>query len=259
MGFRQTIISVFMFGLVVLLSGRAEAVTMMIGDADGFGFTSTAGLLAASGVAADTDGDGILEAGEYLPDLNGDGNVATHSGDDFNYQSVAEAAATDGAEWTDISLSTSLQAFNIGPGLADDAQFTFDFTVPASGDVDYGVDHYINFVFGDYDVIPMTALVDGVEIGFTVQSGGDDGLVKVAYAVVSWADMLDGQVVIDIVAPNEPYVAFDYALLDTATIIDPPTGGGGDGGGEQVPEPSTLLLLGSGLAGLGYVRRKFRR
>ncbi|MFQ5585376.1 MAG: PEP-CTERM sorting domain-containing protein [Thermodesulfobacteriota bacterium] len=26
----------------------------------------------------------------------------------------------------------------------------------------------------------------------------------------------------------------------------------------SVPEPSTLLLLGSGLAGLGFIRRKFK-
>jgi hypothetical protein len=32
--------------------------------------------------------------------------------------------------------------------------------------------------------------------------------------------MTDGQVVIIILAPNEPYLAFDYALLDTDQIAD---------------------------------------
>jgi hypothetical protein len=253
MSFRRVVVSILMFGFVALLAPRAEAVTMMIGDADGFGYNVTTGLFAANGSLADTDGDGFLEVGEYLPDLNRDGVVATGSDDDFDFRSALELAATTGAQWTDIALSTSHVS---KPGLADDALFTFDFIVPEVGDADYGVDHYINFVFGDYDVVPMTAIVDGVEIGFTVQSGTEDGLIKFAYAVVSWADMIDGQVVIDIVAPNEPYVAFDFALLDTSFISDTSPGDGG--GSEQVPEPSTLLLLGGGLVGLGFVRRKLR-
>jgi hypothetical protein len=32
--------------------------------------------------------------------------------------------------------------------------------------------------------------------------------------------------------------------------------GGGSGGGQPVPEPSTLLLVGSGLAGLAMMRRR---
>lgn len=46
-----------------------------------------------------------------------------------------------------------------------------------------------------------------------------------------------------------------------ATFYGNPTvdGSGGSGGNEQVPEPSTMLLLGSGLAGLGYVRRKLKK
>jgi hypothetical protein len=230
--------------LVFGLAGAAGAVTMMIGDQDGFGFSPTTGLVSAQGGAADVDGDGIIEPGEFLPSLNGIGTVATGSGDDFDHRSSAESSSTIGAQWTDVALSTS---FAGRPGLAKDAYFDFYFTVPDSSAPDYGVDHFINFVFGDYDVVPMTADVEGTTLNFTVQAGTEDGLVKFAYAPVSWSDMLDGIVQIDINAPNEPYVAFDYALLDLEPI-----------GPQPVPEPATMLLIGSGLLGLAWFRR-FRK
>jgi hypothetical protein len=234
---------VFLFAVAFLLGiiSSASAVTMMIGDFDGFGFSPTTGLLSAQGGDADVDGDGIIEFGEFLPDLNENGSVATGSNDDFDLRSASELSDTNGAQFTDVALSTSN---SLRPGLADDATFIFDFTVPSIGDADYGVDHFINFVFGDYDVSPMTADVEGTTVPFTLQAGDEDGLVKFAFASVSWADMLDGQVIIDIIAPNEPYVAFDYALLDTSSI------------GSEVPEPITALLMGLGLIGLIGLRRK---
>ena len=92
--------------------------------------------------------------------------------------------------------------------------------MPELGDDDFGVDHFINFNFGDYDVFPTTVSVDGQVQALTLQGAGNDGLVQFASASVPWASMLDGQVVITIIAPNEPYLAFDYALLDTDQIAD---------------------------------------
>ena len=220
--------------MLSVLPMQAGAVSILIGDVDGFGFSPTTGLQAANGSAADTNGNGLLESGEYLPDLNGDHAVAYNTGDNFDNRSAAEASATNGAQYTDVALSRN---YSGSPALADDAQFTFTFAVPTSGDPDYGVDHFINFIFGDYDVTPMTATVDGTTITFVKQAAGDDGLIQYAYANVAWADMMDGEVVIDIIAPNEPYVAFDYALLDTRNIADI----------IGVPAPATLLLFMVGL------------
>jgi hypothetical protein len=54
------------------------------------------------------------------------------------------------------------------------------FAPPGPGDVDYGVDHFINFVFGDYDVFPASITVDGATVNLTRQEGNADGLVQPA-------------------------------------------------------------------------------
>ena len=204
----------FSAAIPLLAASPAGAVTQLIGDIDGFGI-APAGLVRATPAPhdqpADTDGDGIIEPGEFLPDLNHDGTVSG-APDTFDQRSAAEAAATTGAQWTDRSLQ--------GTGAADGATFTFTFTVPTLGMNDFGVDHFINFVFGDYDVTPASLTVDGTVVPLTVQSAGADGAVQLASAVVPWAMMTDGQVVVTINAPNEPYLAVDYVLLSTDQIAD---------------------------------------
>ncbi len=85
-----------------------------------------------------------------------------------------------------------------------------------------GKEHYVSFVYGDYDVVPMTAVVEGQTIKLKGGKNGEvDGYIWRAYAPVAWNDMLDGEVTIKINAPNEPYVAFDYAVLDIKPITTP--------------------------------------
>lgn len=231
-------------GAAVLIghSSSAYAISMLIGDVDGFGFYSPNTYENAQDGLPDVDGDGIIEPNEYLPDLDNDGHVWVNGHDEFDNRSASEAAATDGAQFTDISLEDYYNGFGDSP--ADDALFTFEFLVPELGDLDYGVDHFINFIFGDYDVSPAYLYVDGVQVNLTQQSSSDDGLVQLAYADVAWSYLTDGILVIDMYAPNEPYVAIDYAYLHTENTAAP------------VPAPGTLILLTTALAGMLVSRKK---
>lgn len=223
-------------------TGTAQAVSIVIGDVDGFGFTNPNSYQNAQGGLVDTNGNGIIEAGEYLPDLDGDGHVWVTGHDEFDNRSATEAAATNGAQFTDISLEDYYNGFGDSP--ANNVLFTFDFITPTLGDADYGVDHFINLIFGDYDVIPASLYIDGVQVALTRQPSNQDGLVQLAYANVAWNYLLDGELIIDVYAPNEPYVAIDYAFLHTENTAAP------------VPEPATALLFGGALAGLFFGRRR---
>ena len=212
-GLHQHLAGVALLG--ILHPGPAAAVTVIIGDPDGFGISPTGGLVRADGAhsnPADVDGDGILEPGEYLPDWNANGSCAIGSADSFDNREAAELADTIGAQWTDYAVE--------GSGAADGLQLVFTFPVPASTDGDFGTGHFVNFVFGDYDVTPAEVDIDGLTVPMEVQAAADDGLVQSTFAGVPWESMTDGEVVITLSAPDEPYLAFDYALLDTVRIAD---------------------------------------
>ena len=75
---RISAVILLFFTLTLPLTAQAESFqSIRIGDADGFGFTSTAVLARPiQGVGpgpADSNGNGVLEPDEFLPDLNRDG------------------------------------------------------------------------------------------------------------------------------------------------------------------------------------------
>ncbi|MBN2137631.1 MAG: hypothetical protein JW720_07485 [Sedimentisphaerales bacterium] len=235
---------------MALCSTNALAVVSIIGDIDGFGFGSLAGLVGYDGNPVDRNGNGILDSGDVMPDLDADGVVAAQPGgvgDIFDNRSPGEAADLS-AQWTDVSLSNE---YTEAPGdplwKADDASFTFNFTLDPA-DPAYGQEHYVSFVYADYDTDVMEAVVEGDVVpllGNPIIPGGmEDGYIWAAYAPVDWDDMLDGVVVINIIAPGEPYVVFDYATLSPEPI-DP-----------KVPAPGAIILgsLGAGL--VGWLRRR---
>src|ERR1700704_3136833 len=65
-----------------------------IGDVDGVGYTTLSVLVRATPAPhptpADTNGNGLLEPTEFLPNLNKNGILATGQGDDFDHRSAAE-------------------------------------------------------------------------------------------------------------------------------------------------------------------------
>jgi hypothetical protein len=267
--------------VVFLATGsRADATPfslIRIGDVDGFG-VNTAGKVRATPAPhttpADTNSNGLLEVGEFLPDLNHDGAVALNSGDDFDNRSAAEVSdsvvtgsgftdlGSSGSKWTDVALSQSSTLPNFpdpaGPGLPNEPSFIFNFNV-GGGDVDPLSTFFFNVLFGDYDVVPANITLTFASaptrtLALATQPNAADGLIQAAFATLLFNEVFtadgsggwNGYLRVDFNAPNEPYTAFDFTELSTAPIQTSP-----------VPEPGSLLLVGSGAVAL--LRKRVRR
>ena len=223
-----------------------------IGDPDGFGFASTKGLLRPlRGLGpgpADTDGDGVLERNEFLPDLDGDGGVWWRSDDNFDNRSDREiadkghrcvgcsavGAKTRGSNWTDLALSRSSLAKHWpdadGPETPNNATFVFDFTI-ARGRIAPGAQIFFNMVFADYDVDPALISVRFAKAPprvLSVAHQGDlDGLIQARSAILRFGEVFTrgpngdwhGYVVVVFDAPYEPYTAFDYVELSLFDVV----------------------------------------
>ncbi len=226
-------ISKILLGLSALTltsSLSAQFVNVRIGDADGFGYGDAAGFNAANGGPANIAFGGNLTNGDFLPDLDGDGIVATGNDDDFDNrlgETISAIGATvdqtnsTGEEFTDISLSTSYdtsKAFNkvynantdtFGSGgpfpgdgdpdtLSNQPGFVFDFDV-AVADILADTDIFFNMLFGDYDVTPAQiqfnfASSASKTLSVTPQGGGEDGLIQDAFIELDFDDVFNAPV-----------------------------------------------------------------
>ncbi len=111
-----------------------------IGDIDGFGYGAATGWQAAGSGLANAGGNVVITAGDYLPDINNNGRLATGQGDDFDLRSVNEAAdnlaaysagdgvvlnsGMQGVDFTDISLSTSYGTSQAGNDVLIDPTYS---------------------------------------------------------------------------------------------------------------------------------------
>jgi hypothetical protein len=266
------IILIAMFVLFASLITGASAEpfkNIRIGDQDGFGFTKTKGLVrpilrngfgfdfegraprSPNSTAADTNGDGILRQGEFLPDLDGDGRVAWFTGDDFDNRAPEEmvdrnnfcrgclniSEATKGSIWTDLALSAGAAGHNWpdknGPATPNNATFVFDFKVRGA-DIAAGSLIFFNLVYGDYDIAPAIVGVAFAKAKPRILEieniGPDDGLIQARSAVLNFKEVFtaDGKgnwrgyvhVIFD--APFEPYTAFDFVELSLFQIAQGP-------------------------------------
>lgn len=190
------------------LIAQATAVNIYIGDVDGFGYdASDPVLLNSNGVQIDFNPtNGLLNPGELLPDLNGDGVLAIGSGDTFDNRDAGEIADFF-AQHTDKSIE--------GSGAADGLSFLFSLGGP-------GVypDHKLTLAIADYDVSPVTILADGAVVpGLALQNNAnEDGLIQLIEFNIPSASLVDGFLVVSLNAPNEPYLAIDFLSLTEASL-----------------------------------------
>lgn len=255
---------VYLSGLLICLSQAAAAAPfefIRIGDFDGFGFSSSflANQKAANGGPADTNGNGVLDQNEFLPDQNRDRTLNTDSNsngvDNFDNRTAAERAGSrvtgigftdrgsSGSERTDISLSQSFTDIpNFPPGDRTKNTFKFEFFVEDDSIV-ANTPVFFNLIHGDFGESSANSgsIVISGRNGNSRSApllrqdqlpGGkaqNDGLIQSSSAELSFdevfapvADGYEGEVEVQFNF-SDAFVAVDFVELSVEEIaFDPP-------------------------------------
>lgn len=267
-----------------------------IGDIDGFGYNNAPGFRKASGGPANIGGPGVLTNGDFLPDINRDGAVATGRGDEFDFRTagelantstsgvgVASSAGTVGSKFTDISLARTYDdrsAANrilvggnpndglvFGPGgafpmppsdtLPNQPGFVFNFTVNKADYVDTAAPIFFNLIFGDYDVTPASLRITRANNSTQTINLLTQGNNQDGLIQAATAFLTFADVFSDGGSTWNGYLKIDFlAPNEPYTAFDYV-----ELSTRQlvVPEPSSVILTAVGAVGLvGYARRRRR-
>jgi hypothetical protein len=195
-------------------------------------------------------GHGVAYIYEFIPEvpaeLNLEGGVWTVDGETYQPgDALPPYFDTSGFDWETGHGSISL---HFEPGTAGDYSIQASFDYLFSGVLDkYAFSTDAVGTLADGQVLDMTQT--GADVTATL--GWDFSLAQ----ATDWAELT---FVIGETLPDDPYSVFTYTGSDNGTLaisssIDIHTST------STVPEPSTLLLLGSGLLGAIALRRKYRR
>lgn len=117
---------------------------------------------------------------------------------------------------------------------------------------------------GSSAALPPSGLVLGTNLFTSVSYGGTSTDQSTLDDIYSWeAATLTGLsagdylfTYVPIATPSAHWAPWGDLDNITLTLTEGETSGGGTNAGTEVPEPMTLAILGFGLAGLGYARRK---
>jgi hypothetical protein len=224
-----------LYALAISTCNNALASTIVefYGDADGFGFSPTAGLVNHVGSPADTNGNGVLGVGEFLPDLDHSGMTSPLSDDYFDHR--------DGDPLnTDVGLAAN-----------QPIDLNFLYSIPAGQAISWAE---LRIVVGDVapsqpnHVVSIEGVSSGVSLTVMSPSTTDGRITETVVPIDSalFPDLADGQALISIfydwsLADD---IAIDYASLSMELVT--------------VPVPAALYLFESGLAGFVWVGKRRR-
>jgi hypothetical protein len=243
------IVVLLLIGLIYEDNPASADFLIRIGDIDGFGYGAAPGFQAANGGPANVNEPGVLTNLDFLPDITGNGGLATESNDQFDLRSAEEladtanalglgvtnAVGTVGSAFTDISLATTYGAARAnnqvliggnpttslvyGSGgpfprppsneLPNQPGFVFSFDIDKSI-VSPPAGIFFNLIFGDYDVTPARIRITRADASSELVSLRRQNTGQDGLVQAATAELAFSDVFTDIGAVYHGYIKVDF-------------------------------------------------